>query len=87
MAELVDAADSKSAVLTDMSVRVRPPAPLSHSLQQALLDNAKFARPVEGLHQIIDGLLLRKGRGECSETQGAWTVAQCVVRIGMGFKE
>ena len=27
VAELVDAADSKSAVLTDMSVRVRPPAP------------------------------------------------------------
>jgi hypothetical protein len=27
VAELVDAADSKSAILTDMSVRVRPPAP------------------------------------------------------------
>src|ERR671912_458745 len=27
VAELVDAVDSKSTVLTDMSVRVRPPAP------------------------------------------------------------
>ena len=41
----------------------------------------------EGLHQVIQGLELRKKRLQLIEWQGARTIALCLIWIWMGFEK
>lgn len=71
VAELVDAADSKSAVLTDMSVRVRPPAPWLFTPQPPsdAFPGAAAMGSAPGLGQPVGLAVLRTGSslgcGDC----------------------